>query len=114
MHLAPVGTHLLAVLAAGIKVGDLIGTEHVVHIFGQLGLQRGHNGKLLADKNLGKQLMRSSEYHGLFLEVLNMSAFGEELGHIVYTVPRLFGKPFAGAGENGGTHEYGHIRKFGD
>ena len=54
MHLAPVGTHLLAVLAAGIEIGDLIGTKHVVHIFGQLGLKRGHHGEFLTNKNFGE------------------------------------------------------------
>ena len=41
VHLAPVGTHLLAVFATGVEVGDLVGPEHVVHILGELGLEGG-------------------------------------------------------------------------
>ena len=52
MHIAPVGTHLLTILAASVKIGDLVGAKHIVHILGELGFQRGHNGELLADKNL--------------------------------------------------------------
>ena len=39
VHLAPVGSHLFAVLAAGVEVGHLVCSEHIVHILGQLGLQ---------------------------------------------------------------------------
>ena len=38
MHLAPVGAHLLAILAAGVEVGHLVGAKHIVHVFGQFGL----------------------------------------------------------------------------
>lgn len=38
VHLAPIGSHLLAVLAAGVEVGHLVGSEHIVHILGQFGL----------------------------------------------------------------------------
>ena len=38
MHLAPVGSHLLAVLTAGIEVGNLISAKDIVHILGKLGL----------------------------------------------------------------------------
>ena len=48
MYLAPVGTHLLTVFATGVEVGDLISTKHVMHVFGQLGLQRCHHCELLA------------------------------------------------------------------
>ena len=34
MYLSPVGSHLLAILAAGVEVGDLIGSKHVVHVLG--------------------------------------------------------------------------------
>ena len=53
MHFAPVSTHLLAVFAAGVEVGDLVGSEHVVHILGKLSFQRSHDGEFLAHKNLG-------------------------------------------------------------
>lgn len=39
VYLAPVASHLLAVLAAGIEVGDLVGSEDVVHVLGELGLE---------------------------------------------------------------------------
>ena len=39
MYLTPVASHLLAVLAAGIEVGDLVGSEDVVHVLGELGLE---------------------------------------------------------------------------
>ena len=58
VHLAPVGTHLLAVFAAGVEVGDLVGAKHVVHILGELGLEGGHHRELLAHEYLGEQLMR--------------------------------------------------------
>ena len=58
VHLAPVGSHLLAVFAAGVEVGDLVGTKHVVHILGELGLEGGHHRELLAHEYLGEQLMR--------------------------------------------------------
>ena len=87
VHLAPVSSHLLAVFAAGVEVGDLVGSEHVVHIFGEFGFQRGHHGELLADENLGEQLVGTGEHHGLLLEILDMRALGEELGHIVDLVP---------------------------
>ena len=54
MHLAPVGTHLLAVLAAGIEVSNLISSKHVVHVLGQLCFQRGHDGELLANEDPGE------------------------------------------------------------
>lgn len=34
MHLAPVGPHLLAVLAAGIEVGYFVGSKDIMHILG--------------------------------------------------------------------------------
>ena len=52
MYLAPVGAHLIAVLATGVEVGHLIGSEHVVHVLGQLGLKRCHHSELFADKYL--------------------------------------------------------------
>lgn len=39
VHFTPVGTHLLAVLAAGVEVNYPVGFEHVVHILGDLSLQ---------------------------------------------------------------------------
>ena len=39
VYLAPVATHLLAVLTAGIEVGYLVGTEDVVHVLGEFGFE---------------------------------------------------------------------------
>ena len=114
MHLAPVSTHLLAILAAGVEVGDLVGTEDVMHILGQLGLQRGHDGELLADKDLGEEVVGTGEDHGLFLEVLDMRALGEELRHIAHLMASLLREPFAGAGKDGGADEDGHVGQVGD
>ena len=70
MDSAPVGPHLLAVFTTGVEEGNLIGPEYVMHVFGQLGLQRRHDGKLLAHKDLRKQLMLTGEDDSLLPEVL--------------------------------------------
>ena len=114
MDLAPVTAHLLTVLAAGIEIGDLIGAEDIVHIFGELGLQRGHDGELLADEDLGEQVVGSGEDHGLLLEVLDMGALGEELGHIADLMAGLPGEHVTGAGQDGGAHEDGDIGELAD
>ena len=79
MYLAPVGSHLLAVLAASVEVGHLIGSEHIVHILGQFGLQRSHHGELLTHEDFCEQFLCASEDHRLLAEVLEEGAFGEEL-----------------------------------
>ena len=79
VHLAPVTTHLLTVLAAGVEVGHLIGSEHIVHILGQFGLQRSHHGELLTHEDFCEQFLCASEDHRLLAEVLEEGAFGEEL-----------------------------------
>ena len=89
VHLAPVGSHLLAVFAAGVEVGDLVGAKHVVHILGELGLEGRHHRELLAHEYLGKQLVRAREDHGLLLEVLDVGTLGEELGHVAHLVASL-------------------------
>ena len=114
VDLAPVTAHLLAVLAAGIEIGDLVGAEDVVHIFRELGLQRGHDGELLANEDLGEQVVGSGEDHGLLLEVLDMGALGEELGHIADLMASLLGEHIAGAGQDGGAHEDGDIGELTD
>ena len=85
-----------------------------MHVFSQLCLQRSHHGELLAHENLGEQFMCSGEDHRLLLEVLDMGALGEELGHVVDAVASLLGEAVAGSGEDGGTHEDGHIGEVGD
>ena len=114
VHLAPVGPHLLAVFAAGVEVGDLVGAKHVVHILGELGLEGRHHRELLAHENLGEQLVRAREDHGLLLEVLDMRALGEELRHIAHLVASLARKAVAGARKNSGTDKDRHIRKLFD
>lgn len=90
MHLAPVGAHLLAVLAAGVEVGNLVGAEHIMHVLCELGLERRHHRELLAHEYLGEQLVRAREDHGLLLEVLDMGALGKELRHVAHLVAGLF------------------------
>ena len=114
VNLAPVGSHLLAVLAAGVEVGHLVGSKHIVHILGQLGLKRGHHGELLAHENLGEQFLCAGEDHRLLAEVLDEGALGEELGHIAHLMTDLAGEHLAGAGKDGGEHEHGHVGQVGD
>ncbi len=109
MHPAPVGSHLLAVLAAGIEVGDLIGAEDIVHILGQFGLQRAHHGKLLAHEDLGEQFVRTSEDHRLLVEILNESTLAKELWHIAHLMTGFAGKNLAGARKNGGADKHRDI-----
>ena len=109
VYLAPVAAHLLTVLAAGIEVGDLVGTEDVVHVLGEFSLQRGHHGELLADEDAGEEVVSTCEHHGLLLEVLDMGALRQELRHVAYLVACLAGKHVAGARQDGGAHEDGDI-----
>ena len=114
MHLAPVGSHLLAILAAGVEVGHLIGTKDVVHILGQLGFQRGHHRELLTHENLGEQVVCTGEHHSLLAKVLDEGALGEELGHIAHLMACLLRESFASARQDGGAHEHGYIGQVGD
>ena len=52
MHFAPITAHLLTIFTTSIKISHLVSAKHIVHIFGQLGLQRSHDGKLFANKDL--------------------------------------------------------------
>ena len=89
MDLAPVGTHLLAIFAAGVEVGHLVGAENIVHVLGQLGFKRGHHSELLAHEDPGEQFVCAGEHHRLLPEVLDVGALGQELRHIAHLVPRL-------------------------
>ena len=109
VDLAPVGSHLLAVLAAGVEVGDFVCAEDVVHVLGQLCFQRSHDGEFLADKDLGEQILRAGEDHGLFVEVLDESTLGEELGHVADLVSGLFGEAGTGTGEDGCAYENRYV-----
>ena len=114
MYFTPISAHLFAVFAAGVEVGDLVGPEHVVHILGELGLQGGHHRELLADEDAGEQVVGSGEDHGLLLEILDMGALGEELGHVAHLVASFAREAVAGAGQDGGAHEDGHVGQFFD
>ena len=89
VYLAPVASHLLAVLAAGVEVSHLVGSEDVVHVLGELGFEWGHDGELLAHEDTGEEVLCSSEDHGLLLEVLDVGTLGEELWHVVYAMAGL-------------------------
>lgn len=39
VYLAPVASHLFAVLAAGVEVGYLVGSEDIVHVLGELSFE---------------------------------------------------------------------------
>lgn len=111
VYLAPVASHLLAVLTAGVEVGYLVGSEDVVHVLGELGFEWGHDGELLAHEDLGEEILCSSEDHGLLLEVLDVSPLGEELWHVVYAMAGLLAEEVAGAREDSGAHEDRYVRK---
>ena len=89
VHLTPVGSHLLAIFAAGVEISDLVGAKHVVHIFCKLGLKRSHDGKLLTHENLAKKLVRTSEHHGLTVEIFDICALGKEFRHVAHLVTSL-------------------------
>ena len=74
----------------------------------------GHDGELLADEDAGEQVVGSGEDHGLLLEVFDMGTLSQEFGHIAHLVTGLLGEPIAGAGEDGGAHEDGHIGELAD
>lgn len=112
VYLAPVATHLLAILTASIEVGYLVSSEDVVHVFGEFCFEGAHDGKLLADKDLGEEVLCSSEDHGLLLEVFDVGALGEELRHVVYAMTSLLRKHIAGAREDGCAHEDWYVREF--
>ncbi len=114
VDLTPVGSHLLAVLAAGIEIRHFVCAEDIVHVLGQLCLQRGHDGEFLTDKDLGQQLLRAGEYHRLLIEVLDERAFGQELRHVANLVSCLFGEALTGARQNGRADENRYIRQIGD
>lgn len=111
VYLAPVASHLLAVLAAGVEIGYLVGTEDIVHVLGELGFKWSHDSELLAHEDLSEEIMGSSEDHGLLLEVLDVGALGEELGHVVYAMVGLLGEEVTGTWKDGGAHEDGYVRK---
>ena len=111
VYFAPVASHLLAVLTAGVEVGHLVGSEYIVHVLGELGFEGCHDGELLAHEDAGEEVLGSGEDHGLLLEVLDVGALGEELWHVVYAMAGLLAEEVAGAWEDGGAHEDGYVRK---
>lgn len=52
MNCTPIGTHFLTVFTTSVKVGHFVCSKHIVHIFREFCLKRGHNGKLLTYENL--------------------------------------------------------------
>ena len=109
MYLAPIATHLLAILTTGIEISHLVSSKHIVHIFGQLSLQRSHDGKLLANKDLCEQFMRTSEHHSLPLEVLDKRTFSEKLWHIAHLMLCLTREHIAGSRKNSGSDKNGDV-----
>ena len=76
MYLAPVASHLLAVLTACVEICYLICTKYIVHVLGELCFKWTHYSKLLTYKNLGEEFLSTSENHSLLLEVLDVSSLG--------------------------------------
>ena len=100
-----------AVVGHGIEVGHLERTEDIVGILRDFGLEGGHAAEFLADENLAEEINLTGEDHRLRLEILDVSALGEEFGHEVNFVPRLFGEPLGGARKDGRTDEDRHVGK---
>ena len=111
VYLAPVATHLLAVLTASVEVCYLVGSEDAMHVLGEFGFEGSHDGELLAHEDTGEEVLCSGEDHGLLLEVLDVGALGEELRHVVYAMASLLAEEVAGAREDGGAHEDRYVRK---
>lgn len=111
VYLAPVATHLLAILTASVEVGHLVCAKDIVHVLGELSLEWCHDSELLAHENLCKEVLCSCEDHDLFLEVFDVGTFGEKLRHVVYAMSGLLGEKVAGAREDGSAHEDRYVRK---
>ena len=109
VDVGPIGAHLFTVFAHRVEVGDFIGAEDVVGIFGDLCFQGRHDGELFAFEDFSQKLNGAGEDHGLSLEVLDMRAFREEFGHVADLMAGFFGEPVGGAGKNGGAHKYRHV-----
>ncbi len=114
MYLTPINTHLLAIFTTSIEVSYLICTEYIVHVLGKLCLQWSHNGELLANENLCKQLICACKYHCLLLEVLDEGTLCQELWHIAYLVLCLTRKHLTCTRKNCCYYEYRHIRQIRD
>lgn len=114
VHRRPARTHLLAIFAHGIEIGDLVGAEDVVRVLRDFRLQRRHHRKLLSDEDLGQQLNGAGKHHRLLLEVLDMGSFGQELRHVANLMSRLFRKQIRSTGKNGCPNEDRNIRKLAD
>ena len=56
--------------------------------------------------------MCTGEYHCLLLEVLDVRALGQELRHIVNSMPSLLREAVACARENSGANKHRDIREF--
>ena len=109
---APIGSHLLAILAAGVEVGNLVCAEDIVHVFGEFCLQRRHDCEFLAHKDLGEQFLCASKDHGLFVEILDERALGKELRHVADVVSCLLGETLACARKNSSADKNRNIGKI--
>ena len=114
VDLRPVAAHLLDVFLRRIEVGDLVGAEHVVDVLRELGLERTHHRELLAGEHLDEEIDRAREHHRLFLEVLDVRALREKLGHVADMVSGLAREKVARAGQDRGAHEHRHVGKVRD
>ena len=114
VDLRPVAAHLLDVLLRRVEVRDLVGAEHVVDVLREFGFEGGHHRELLTREHLDQEVNRAREHHRLFLEVLNVRALSEELGHVADQVPGFAREEVARAGEDRGAHEHGHVGELRD
>ena len=114
VDLRPVATHLLDVLLRRVEVRDFVRAEDVVDVLRELGLQRTHHRELLAWEHLDQKIDRPREHHRLLLEVLDVRALGQELGHVADLVSGLLREPVARPRKDRGAHEHGHVRQPAD
>ena len=83
---------LLAEIIYAVEVSDLQCTKHIVCIFHHLSFFWAHDDMLLAREYLFEKLnmlWSSSEYHWLPLEVFKISAFSQELWHVIHNFSSL-------------------------
>ena len=114
VDLRPVAAHFLNVLLRRVEIRDLVRAEDVVEVLRELRLERTHHRELLAGEHLDQEIDRPREHHRLLLEVLDVRALGEELGHVADLVPGLLREPVARPREDRGAHEHGHVGKSAD
>ena len=112
VHFTPVSTHLLAVLFASIEIGYFIRTEDIVHVLGQLCLQRTHHRKFLTHEDLCQQVLSTREDHRLLVEVLNERTLRKELRHVIDVMSGLFGKHSTCSRKNRRAYKDRYVRQI--